>query len=135
MIFEELKYIYKGTCDFEKEKEFYSRTLGAELIWEFSRFSAKVVALKLGNSDPLTVLADHLPSDKQIFIYRTENLGKAIELLRSNGLEILGDPFGIPDGSCIRFKDESGTQYGIYEKTRPDSFLINEYARQQAEKK
>ena len=135
MIFEELKYIYKGTVNYEKDKSFYIDILNGELIWEFSRFGTKVCALKLDNLNHQILIADHLKSDEQIQIFRTENLATAIKILGENGLQFTSDTFGIPDGNCIRFQDFSGKKYGIYEKTKTDEFLINEYLRRQKEKK
>ncbi len=134
MIFKELKYLYKGTSDYQKDREFYLKVLGAALIWEFVRFGTKVVAFQLGTSNHLTLIADHLAPNKQILIYRAENLIEAMEILKSRGLKFTGSTFEIPDGTCVRFEDESSTQYGLYEKAKPDLFLTEEYHRQQAEK-
>ena len=135
MIFEELKYIYNGTVNYEKDKSFYIDNLNGELIWEFSRFGTTVCALKLDNVNHQILIADHLKSDEQIQIFRTENLATAIKILEENGLQFTSDTFGIPDGNCIQFQDFSGKKYGIYEKNKTDEFLRNEYLRQQGEKK
>ena len=134
MIFEELKYIYKGVTDYQKDKEFYLNMLKATLVWEFSRFGVRVAALKLGPSQHLTLIADHLKPDVQILIYRTENLAKSIKALNDRGLKFSGGTFQIPDGTCILFQDLSGSKYGIYQQDKPDSFLVEEYLRQQKEK-
>lgn len=135
MIFEELKYIYNGTANYEKDKSFFIDNLNGELIWEFSRFGTKVCAFKLDNVNHQILIAAHLKSDVQIQIFRTENLANAIKLLRENGLGFTSGTFGIPDGNCIQFQDYSGKEYGIYEKNKPDNFLRNEYLRQQNEQK
>ncbi|WP_167343099.1 VOC family protein [Nonlabens sp. SY33080] len=133
MIFEELKYIYKGTSDYNSEKSFFQNDLEAELIWEFERFGTKVCAIKLGNANHSILIANHLESYKQIHIYRTDNLTESIEKLKKNGVELSSEPFGIPDGQCVLFKDVSGKEYGVYQKTKDDDYLKNEYLRQQSE--
>ena len=131
MIFEELKYVYNGTADYEKDKRFYMEHLGATLVWEFSRFGTQVCALKLGNLNHQILMAGHLRADQQINIYRTGDLQKALQQLKKRGLVFSSGKFGIPDGNCILFKDFSGKESGIYEQTKPDSFLKEEYLRQQ----
>ena len=134
MIFEELKYIYKGTSGCEKDKEFYANILGAVLIWEFKRFGTSVAAFKLGNCNHLLLIADHLDAYENIPIYRTDDLEKSVQELENKGLSFKSSKFGIPDGNCILFEDNTANKYGIYEQAKDDEYLVNEYERQQKEK-
>jgi len=45
-------YLYVGTADFERDLADYRYTLGAPVVWSFSRLGAKVAALRLGGSAP-----------------------------------------------------------------------------------
>ena len=133
MVFEELRYIYKGTSDYEANKQFYIEILGASLVWEFRRFGTSVVAFRLGDCKHLILIAEHLKGHQSILIYRTSDIEQAITQLKSNGLSFRSSTFGIPDGNCILFEDNSRTKYGIYEKTKDDAYLVDEYNRQQRE--
>lgn len=134
MNFEELKYIYTGTDNFEEDKKFYEEILSLKKNWEFHRFGAKVSSYQFQGTETQIVLADHHKAGYRRLIYRVVDLEKSISELIEKGLVFDSNSFGIPDGICINFSDKSGNLYAIYEKKQPDSYLIEEFLRQQSEK-
>jgi catechol 2,3-dioxygenase-like lactoylglutathione lyase family enzyme len=46
-VFKRLVYVYVGTSDYSADYDFYKNVLGAERVWEFERFGAKVAAFDL----------------------------------------------------------------------------------------
>jgi hypothetical protein len=42
-----LEYLYLGTADFERDCAYYGETLGAERVWAFHAFGARVAAFRV----------------------------------------------------------------------------------------
>ena len=55
-----LAYLYVGTAAFERDGAYYRDVLGAELVWAFHAFGAKVAAFRVCDG-PLLLLADTAP--------------------------------------------------------------------------
>jgi len=113
-----LEYLYIGTAAFERDCTYYRSVLGAELVWAFHAFDAKVAAFRLC-SGPLFLLADHHPAPSCMPIMEVENLQKTVADLKQRGWLSDGDSFEIPNGPCYRFTDPSGNQMAIFENQRP----------------
>src|SRR5580692_6539223 len=45
--FKRLAYVYIGTSDYDADHEFYEKRLGADVVWEFRKFGARVAAFDL----------------------------------------------------------------------------------------
>ena len=56
-----LAYLYVGTAAFERDRAYYRDVLGAELVWAFHAFGARVAAFRVCQG-PLVLLADHRPA-------------------------------------------------------------------------
>src|SRR4051812_4451916 len=68
-----LAYLYIGTASFERDVAYYRDVLGAEVVWAFAGFGAKVAALRVCDS-PLPLLADHRPAPSCMPVLAVENL-------------------------------------------------------------
>lgn len=123
-----LTYLYVGSADTAKDLEFYTKTLGAELVWQFHGFGAHVGAVRLGDG-PLFLLADHRPPKSSIFIYRVEDLAAATKTLEKRGWKKTGEPVEVPDGPVLVLQDPTGNEIGLLEQLRPDA-LTKEYQRE-----
>ena len=113
-----LAYIYVGTSDYGEDYKFYKDTLGAELVWEFEKFGAKVAAFDLCG-EPFLLIADHVKPPSKRLIYEVDDIADASKKLKAKGWTPDGSKFEIPDGPCINFKDRSGNEYSILQMTRP----------------
>ena len=121
-----LTYLYVGTSDFERDLAFYRETLGAEKVWHFAHFGARVAALRLGEG-PLFLLADHRPAPSCLLLYAVENLEATARDLRARGWKPDGEKFELPDGPCYTFHDPSGNPLAIFQIARPNA-MPNSYA-------
>jgi catechol 2,3-dioxygenase-like lactoylglutathione lyase family enzyme len=117
-LFKRLIYIYTGTSNYDADHHFYKDVLGAELVWEFEDFGAKVAAFNLCGL-PYLLIADHMHAPSKRLIYEVEDLDAASGELTAQGWKSDGDQFEVPDGPCLNFKDESGNEYAILEMKRP----------------
>ena len=117
-LFKRIAYIYIGTSDYKADYDFYKNILGAELIWEFEDFGAKVAAFDVCG-EPFHLIADHVHAPSKRLIYEVENIDDVAKQLKARGWKPEGEKFEVPDGPCINFKDASGNEYAIMQITRP----------------
>ncbi len=115
-----LEYLYLGTSDFERDCAYYSKVLGAERVWAFHAFGAKVAAFRVCEG-PLFLLADHRPAPSCMPVLSVVDLEATVVELRARGWQGEGEMFGIPNGPCYRFKDPSGNPYAIFQNDRPEA--------------
>ena len=113
-----LRFLYVGTASFDEDLAFYLVQLGAERVWQFAHFGAKVAALRLGDG-PLLLLADHRPAPSCMPIYEVANLEATSQALRARGWQPQGASFEIPNGPCQTFADPSGNPFALFEDIRP----------------
>ena len=116
--FKRLAYVYIGTSDYDADHEFYEKRLGADVVWEFRKFGARVAAFDLCG-EPYLLLADHVKSPSKRLIYEVDDLDEAVGVLKGRGWRPEGGRFEIPDGPCINFKDGSGNEYALLQMSRP----------------
>ena len=116
----DLKYLYVGTSRFDDDLAFYRDVLGADEVWNFAEFGARVAALRVA-AGPLLLIADHRPAPSCLPVFAVEDLDAAVARLESRGWRADSGPFGIPDGPCYLFSDRSGNQLAIFGNVRPDA--------------
>lgn len=121
----ELKYLYVGTQDFERDLAYYRDTVGAEVVWNFREFGARVAALRLG-AGPLFLLADHRPAPTCMLVYAVEEIDPLIRELKKRGWKADAGPFEIPDGPCYTFRDPSGNPLAVFQNDRPNALQRSE---------
>jgi hypothetical protein len=115
-----LEFLYVGTSAFERDCAYYRDVLGANLVWAFNAFGAKVAAFRLCDG-PLWLLADHRRAPSCMPIIAVQHLERTVAELKERGWHSDGDSFEIPNGPCYRFTDPSGNQIAIFQNLRPDS--------------
>ena len=90
-----LRFLYVGTANFEQDLAFYREQLGAQRVWQFASFGARVAALRLGDG-PLLLLADHRPAPSCMPIYEVADLEVTIQALTARGWQPPVRPQGRP---------------------------------------
>ena len=113
-----LGYLYIGTSDFKRDLEYYTKVLGAKVLWNYHEFDASVAGLRLGEG-PQYLLADHRPAPSCLPLFEVEDLKATAKGLRARGWKPDGESVEIPPGPCYVFKDPSGNPIGIFENARP----------------
>src|SRR5437879_1951938 len=112
--FGKLLYLYVGTSDFERDLEYYTKVLGAKVVWNQHAFGAKVAALRLCQGTQY-LLADHRPAPSILPLFEVKDLKAKAKELRARGWKSEGRSFEVPPGPCVVFKDPSGNELGIRE--------------------
>ncbi len=118
-----LVYLYLGTTAFERDFVYYRDVLGAEVVWAFDKFAAKVAAFRLCDG-PLFLLADHRPAPSCLPIFAVEDLESTVAELKRRGWQSKGDLFELPNGPCCRFNDPSGNPMALLQNLRPDAMEL-----------
>jgi hypothetical protein len=119
-MFLSLDYLYVPAPDIDNAVRYYTEQLGGELVWKIHAFNTWVAAIRLSETGPMALLAEHLRGDTPILIYRVERLERAVAELRARGWAPESGPFEIPNGPCCTFRDPTGVRLAIYENQRPD---------------
>ena len=117
--FESLDYLYVPAPDFEAAVRFYTTTLGAELRWRIHDGDVWVAAVRLAGSGPTVLLASHLDAQQTILIFRVRSLDETKRRLLASGWSDMEEPFEIPQGPCLVFRDPGGQRLAVYERVRP----------------
>ena len=118
--FGELKYLYVGTSRFEEDLAYYGDILGAEKIWPFEEFGAKVAAFRVA-AGPLLLIADHRPAPSCLPVFAVRDLDSTVRELEGRGWRAEAGPIEIPDGPCYLFRDRSDNQLAVFGNVRPDA--------------
>src|ERR1700681_3886451 len=113
-----LAYLYVGTAAFERDVAYYRDVLGAEVVWTFNAYGAKVAALRVCDG-PLFLLADHRPAPSCMPVLAVADLDAAIADLKARGWQSEGEAFEIPNGPCYRLTDLFGNPYALIQNDRP----------------
>jgi predicted enzyme related to lactoylglutathione lyase len=115
-----LEYLYVGAADFDRDVAYYRGVLGAEVVWAFHAFGARVAALRVC-AGPLLLLADHRPAPSCVPVLAVEDLEATVQQLQQRGWQSEGEAFEIPPGPCYRLTDPSGNPYALFQNDRPDA--------------
>ncbi len=119
--FGQLRYLYVGSSNVDKDLEYYTGILGAKKIWDISSSGTRVAALRLGRG-PSILLADHRPAGSCILIFEIQDLAATSKQVREKGWKPEGESFEIPEGPCYRFNDPSDNPLALLEVVRPNVF-------------
>ena len=93
--------------------------LGGRLGFAVEGMGARVAMIELTTGPPHVLLTDHLEGDRAIFIYRVQDLSKAVAALKKRGLK--GENrLEIPMGPCSSFVLPGGQRVALYEASRTD---------------
>jgi len=113
-----------GSGKFDADLRYYRDSVGAELLWNFKAFGARVAAFRVGEGS-LVLIADHNPAPSCMPIYEAENLKSTVSELKKRGCKPDSGPFEIPNGPCYVFKDPSGNEFAIFQDVRPDAMEVS----------
>ena len=118
-VFTQLDYLYTPSSDVAADAKYFTDMLGGKLAFAVEGMGARVAMIELTNGPPHVLLTDHLDGDRTIFIYRVDDLRKAVAALKRSGVE--GEHrLEIPMGPCSSFVLPNGHRIALYEALRPD---------------
>jgi len=118
-VLESLDYLYLPAPDIDASISFYTEVLGGVLLWRVRDGSTWVAAVRLGESAPTLLLANHLERGSGLLVYRVKDLDAAQRALTERGWSIDGERFEIPQGPCVVFRDPGGQRFAAYQLSRP----------------
>ena len=114
----ELRFLYIGSDDTERDLAVWLALPGATLRWRFQAFAADVGAVDLG-APPLVLVADHRPAGSVLPIYAVDDLEAATADLTTSGWSHDAGPMGTPEGPATVLCDGSGTHVALLQVDRP----------------
>jgi predicted enzyme related to lactoylglutathione lyase len=117
--FVSLDYIYVPAPEYAAAETFYVTALGGELRWRIRDGGVTVGAVRVSADGPLVLLASHLARHETILIYRVASLRSMRQQLLDAGWTDMDEPFEIPQGPCLVFRDPAGQRLAVYERIRP----------------
>lgn len=118
--FESLDYVYWAAPEFESSLAFYTGALGGELLWRVRDGETWVAAVRLTESGPPMLLANHLEPGRGLLVYRVKSLEETRARLLAKGWAPAGEPFELPQGPCLVLEDPGGQRLAVCERVRPE---------------
>ncbi len=116
----ELRFVYIGSSNTERDLAAWLGLPGARLRWRFQAFDADVAAVDTG-APPVVLLADHRPAGSVLPIYAVDDLDATGTALRDAGWLLEAGPLGTPEGPASVWRDASGTSIALLRVDRPDA--------------
>jgi hypothetical protein len=116
-----LDYLYFSAPDIDQAVRFYTHGLGGTLIWRVRHEGTTVAAVRLTAAGPLVLLAEHLATGAGLAVYRVFSLSEVRARLAREGWRTEGEPFELPQGPCIVFRDPGQQRLAAYERVRPEA--------------
>ena len=117
--FAQLDYLYTPSKDVAADARLFTEVLGGKLAFAVEGMGARVAMIELTDGPPHVLLTDHLDGDRTIYIYRVDDLRKAVAALKRRGLQ--GEHrLEIPMGPCSSFVLPNGHRVALYEASRPE---------------
>jgi hypothetical protein len=116
----ELRFLYIGSSNTERDLASWLAFPGARLRWRFQAFGADVAAVDSG-APPVLLLADHRPAGSVLPIYAVGDLDAAGARLQEAGWVLEAGPLGTPEGPASVWRDASGTSIALLRVDRPDA--------------
>jgi hypothetical protein len=116
--FQQLDYLYTPSTDVAADVRYFVDVLGARLGFAIEGMGARVAMVELTSAPPHVLLADHLEGERQILVYRVDDLRKATAELKKRGMK-KQQSLEIPMGPCSSFATPNGHRIALYELARP----------------
>jgi len=116
----QLRYLYVGTDDTERDLQVWRGLPGATVRWRFRHFGADVACIDLGGL-PRVLLADHRPTGSVLPIYAVDDLAAAVAELADAGWHVEAAALGTPEGLAGVLHDASGTELALLQVERPEA--------------
>jgi hypothetical protein len=117
--FERLDYLYMPSRDVGADATWFTKILGARLVFAIEAMGTRVAMLELTSEPPRILLADHVEGDAPILVYRVPSLAAALAELEGRGWQ-RATTFEIPQGPVCSFRAPGGQRLAVYELTRPE---------------
>jgi catechol 2,3-dioxygenase-like lactoylglutathione lyase family enzyme len=120
--FESLDYVYWAAPELESSIAFYTGALGGELLWRIRDGETWVAAVRLTDSGPPVLLANHLEPGRGLLVFRVRSLEQTRARLLSRGWALIGagEPLELPPGPCLVLEDPGHQRLAVYERVRPE---------------
>jgi hypothetical protein len=118
-LFLQLDYLYTPSHDVAADAKYYTDVVGGRLAFAVEGMGARVAMIELTDGPPHVLLTDHLDGERPIYIYRVDELRKAVAALKRRGLED-ERRLEIPMGPCSSFTMPNGHRIALYEASRPE---------------
>jgi len=116
----ELRFLYVGSTDTERDVAAWLTVPGARLRWRFQAFGADVAAVDLGTA-PVVLVADHRPPGSLLPVYAVTDLDGATDALLAGGWTRIVGPVGTPEGPAVVLAGADGTAVALLRVDRPDA--------------
>ena len=116
--FEQLDFVYMPSADVAADVRYFTDVLGAEVVFAINAMDTRVAMVRLADSPPRLLLADHVEGEVPILVYRVPDLDAALADLKKRGWKD-GRKLELPMGSACSFSAPGGQRIALYESTRP----------------
>lgn len=116
-----VRFLYVGSADVGRDLAAWA-ALGAATVWDKEAFGTRVAAVRLAGDGPLVLIAGHRPAPSLLPVVEVADLKAATKAMKKAGWALEGEAFEIPNGPCRLVKDPSGTEWALFQETRPDPF-------------
>jgi hypothetical protein len=117
-VFDSLDYVYMPSRDVAADVRYFSEVLGAQVVFAIDDMDTRVAMVKLVESPPRVLLADHVEGNAPILVYRVADLDGALKDLRKRGWK-RGRRLELPMGPACSFRAPGGQRVALYELIRP----------------
>jgi predicted enzyme related to lactoylglutathione lyase len=107
--------VFLPANDFAKGREFYEKTLGMPVKFDFSE--AGFMAFQVGNEEPAIILRN-LPDSKPTVWFEVDDVKTTFDELKEKGVAFRSDPFRIRTGMAVEFEDPFGNRLGFTDYTK-----------------
>lgn len=118
--FSQLDFLYMPSRDVPADIAFFTDVLGGQLVFAVEGMGTRVAMIRLTDSPPSILLADHVEGEAPILVYRVPSLRQALSDLASRGWA-RQRTFEIPHGPICSFRAPGGQRIALYELTRPEA--------------
>jgi hypothetical protein len=89
------------------------------VVFAIESAGTRVAMVRLTDTGPALLLAEHLGNDSGLLVYRVADLAVKTDRLRASGWTPEA-ALEIPPGPCATFRSPGGTRIALYELSRPD---------------
>lgn len=117
--FTQLDFLYMPSRDVVADIAYFIDTLGGQLIFAVEGMGMRVAMIRLTDSPPRILLADHVEGEQPVLVYRVPDLRQALNQLESRGWARQRS-FEIPHGPICSFHAPGGQRIALYQLTRPE---------------
>ncbi len=117
--FDRLDFLYTPSADVPRDLKYFVEVLGGRPVFAIDAMGTKVAAVELTEGPPLVLLTDHVEGERQILVFRVDDLAKTLADLAAQGWE-REDTFEIPHGPCCSFRTPGGHRIALYQLVRPE---------------